>query len=191
VQNNRVSAEDSASDSSFKSFPWMKLALFGGLALLVGGGIYMTSRLGSALQFHPAGTEATARTAEGDWRVERPSEVGPALPVYPEASLVLGGRGGIPTGPKHNQSEVYTTIYHSTDPSEFVNDWYLKHLGPEFAANSGADRQIPGILLDASISGKDTTFVGERGDQVRIVAIATDSTGTEIKLVRSTIHESQ
>jgi hypothetical protein len=169
----------------------MKLAAFGGLALLVGGGIYMTSRLGSALQFHPAGTEATVRTADGDWRVERPSEEGPGLPVYPEASLVLGGRGGVPAGPKHNQTEVNTTIYHSSDPSEFVNDWYLKHLGPEFAPNSGADRKIPGILLDASISNKDITFVGERGDQIRIVAIATDPTGTEIKLVRSTIHESQ
>jgi hypothetical protein len=191
VQNNLVSAKDSASDSSFKSLPWIKLAAFGGLALLVGAGIYMTSNLGRALQFHPAGTEATVRTADGDWRVERPSEEGPGLPVYPEASLVLGSRGGVPAGPKHNQSEVYTTIYHSSDPSEFVNDWYLKHLGPEFAPNSSTDRQIPRILLDASITDKDITFVGERGDQVRIVAIATDSTGTEIKLVRSTIHEGQ
>ena len=151
----------------------------------------MTSHLGRALQFHAASSEATVHTGDGDWRVERPSEVGPGLPVYPEASLVLGGRSGLPTAPKHNQAEVYTTIYHSTDPSEFVDDWYLKHLGPEFAPSNGADQEIPGILHDASISDKDVTFVGERGDQIRIVAIAMDSTGTEIKLVRSTKRESQ
>jgi hypothetical protein len=189
MQNNRVLAKDSASDSSFKSLPWMKLALSCGLALLIGGGIYMTSHLGRALQFYTPSSEGTVRTGDGDWRVERPSEVGPGLPVYPEASLVLAERGGLPTGPKHNQAEVYTAIYHSTDPSEFVNDWYLKHLGPEFAPNSGSDQEIPGILLDARISDKDVTFVGERGDQIRIVAIAVDSTGTEIKLVRSTKRE--
>lgn len=191
MQNNRVSPKDSASDSSFKSFPWMKLALSCGLALLVGGGIFMISHLGRALQFHTASSEATIHTGDGDWRVERPSEVGPGLPVYPEASLVLGGRGGLQTTPKANRAKVYTTIYHSTDPSEFVDDWYLKHLGPEFAAGNGTDQEIPGILHDASISDKDTTFVGERGDQIRIVAITTDSSGTEIKLVRSTRRESQ
>jgi hypothetical protein len=191
VQNNRVSPKDSASDFSFKSFPWMKLALSCGLALLVGGGIYMTSHLGRAVQFHIASSDATIHTGDGDWRVERPSQIGPGLPVYPEASLVLGGRGGLQATPKHNRAEVYTAIYHSTDPSEVVDDWYHKHLGPEFAPSNDADQEIPGILHDASISDKDVTFVGERGDQIRIVAIAMDSTGTEIKLVRSTKHEGQ
>jgi hypothetical protein len=188
VQKNRVLAKGSApgSSSSSKSLLWVKFTLFCGLVLLLSGGIFMTSRLGHALQFHASGNEATVRTGDGDWRVERPNEVGPGLPVYPDARLVLSGRSGLPTAPKHNQADVYTAIYYSTDPSEFVDNWYLKHLGPEFAHSNSADQEIPGILLDASISDNDIAFVGERGDQVRMVAIAPDSTGTKITLVRFT-----
>ena len=151
----------------------------------------MTSRLGRALKFHNLSNEATVHTGDGDWRVERPSEVGPGLPVYPDAWLVLPGPSGFPTAPKHPQAEVYAAVYHSTDPSEFVNNWYLKHLGPEFVRSNSADQAIPGILLDASISDSDITFVGERGDQISIVAIAMDSTGTKITLVRATKRKTQ
>jgi hypothetical protein len=107
------------------------------------------------------------------------------LPVYPDAGLVLPG-GNSPAVPKNKQSDVYAATYYSSDPSEFVVTWYTKHLGPEFTRATSADQEIPAILRDASIADNDITFVGERGDQIRIVAIATDANGTKITLLRST-----
>jgi hypothetical protein len=186
MQNTRSSAKAIApeSGSSSESLFWVKLALSCGLALLLGGGIFMASRLGHALQFRAAGNESTIHTADGDWRVERPNEVGPGLPVYPDAGLVLPGGGSAPA-PRNNHPDMYTATYYSTDPSEFVGNWYLKHLGPEFARANSADPELQPILRYASIGDNDVTFVGERGDQISVVAIATDANGTKITLVRS------
>src|SRR5579872_3752582 len=171
------------------SLLWMKRGLSCGLALLLAGSIFMSSRLGHALQFRATANEATVRTAAGDWHIERPNEVGPGLPVYPDALLVLPGPSDPPTATKNSQGEVQTAIYYSTDPSEFVDTWYLEHLGPEFVRGSSSGKVIPdGVLSGASISNSDVAFVGERGDQIRIVAIATKSTGTKITLARSTTH---
>jgi hypothetical protein len=193
MQKSRALEKGSAlgPTSSSISLLWVKCAFSCGLALFLGGGIFMASHLGQALRFHATGSEATVRTGAGDWRVERPNEVGPGLPVYPDASLVLPGRGSLPTPPQHDHSDVYTATYYSTDPSEFVDNWYLKHLGPEFTRSNSAVQEIPGVLLEAGILEKNVTYVGERGDQIRIVAIAMDSTGTKITLVRSTKHQTQ
>jgi hypothetical protein len=191
VQKNQASATVLPQGVAFssKSFVWLKGAFVCGLALLLVGGMFMVSRISHALQFSAGGNEATVRTAAGDWRVERPSEVGPGLPVYPDSLLVLPERGSAPTAPKNNQVEVYSSIYYSTDSSDFVDDWYLKHLSPEFTrSNSPDDAGIAGILSDANISNSHISFVGERGDQVRIVAITSDSAGTKIALIRSTKH---
>jgi hypothetical protein len=187
MQNNRASIKIVAPESESPSewLFWVKIALSCGVALLLGGGIFMASRLGHALQFRAAGNETTIHTADGDWRVERPNETGPGLPVYPDAGLVLPG-GNSPTVPKNKLSDAYAANYYSSDPSEFVVNWYTKHLGPEFARANSADQEISAILRDASIADNDITFVGERGDQIRIVAIATDANGTKITLVRST-----
>ena len=173
-------------DSSFKSLFWMTVALTCGLGLLFGVGMFMASRVGRALQFRAAGVELTLHTPAADWLVEKPNQIGPGLPVYPDASLVLPQEDARSTKLRNNQAEVQTATYHTSDPQDFVDNWYLKHLGPEFVRNNSADKGIPDLLSDARISNNDITFVGGRGDQVRIVAIAQDSTGTNIKLVRFT-----
>jgi hypothetical protein len=191
---NRDTAETLAprGASHSKSLLWIRLGLCCGLALLLGGGMFMSSRLGHALQFRAISNEATVRTAAGDWHIERPNEVGPGLPVYPDAWLVLPGLGDPPAAAKNNHAEVETAVYYSSDPSEFVDNWYLKHLGPEFVRGSSSSGAIPDdVLSDASISNSDVAFVGERGDQIRIVAIAAKSTGTKITLARSTTRTAQ
>jgi hypothetical protein len=164
----------------------MKVALASGLGFLLGGGIFMVSRVGHALQLPAVGEELTLRTPTGDWRVERPNEVGPGLPVYPDAKLVLPGQSVRPAAPKNNQAPAQTAIYYTNDPSEFVGDWYMNHLGSEFVRSNFAARAIPDAPSDLQISDTDITFVGERGDQVRIVTIAADPTGAKITLVRYT-----
>jgi hypothetical protein len=191
---NRESAKSRAPRSAMYSgsLLWMRLGLCCGLALLLAGSMFMSSRLGHALQFRATVNEATVRTAAGDWHVERPNEVGPGLPVYPDASLVLPGLDDPPATTKNSQAEVQTAIYYSSDSTEVVDNWYLEHLGPEFVRGNSSGWAIPDdVLSGASISNNDVAFVGERGDQIRIVAIATKSTGTRITLARSTTRTSQ
>jgi hypothetical protein len=174
---------------SSNSLVGLKIVFFCGLGLVLGGGIFMASRMSHALQFSNVTSEATVRTTAGDWQVERPSEVGPGLPVYPDALLVLPGHGSAPAAPKNNRAEVHSSVYYSADPNDLVDNWYVEHLGSEFTHNTTTDEGgIAGILSDASVSNSHSIFVGQRGDQVRIVAIASDSTGTRITLVRSTKH---
>lgn len=78
-------------DSAYsKSLFWMVLALCIGLGVLVGGAFFTASRILKALHA-PSGEGQAIHTAGGDFRLQRPDEVGPGLPIYPGALLVLQG----------------------------------------------------------------------------------------------------
>ena len=81
----------SGESSSSKSLFFMMAAMFCGFGILIGGGLLMTSRVIHALQLRSEGDKSIVRTPLGDYRVEKAKEVGPGLPVYPQASLVLPG----------------------------------------------------------------------------------------------------
>lgn len=74
---------------------------------------------------------------------------------------------------------------------EIVEGWYLGHLGAEFVRHDAGDKVFPGAFREARISDDYVTFVGERSEQVRIAAMAPDSTGTTITLVRFSKHAGQ
>jgi hypothetical protein len=44
---------------------------------------------------------------------------------------------------------------------------------------------LPENFRDAHISDEDIAFIGERGNQVRVVALSQDDAGTKITLLRS------
>jgi hypothetical protein len=44
---------------------------------------------------------------------------------------------------------------------------------------------LPEVFHESHISDDDITFVGERGDQVRVVSLATEDMGTKITFLRS------
>ena len=141
----------------------------------------MSSRLARAVQIHPAANDQVIRTPGGDWRIERPNEIGPGLPVYPEASLVLPDHSARSAEPKGRPAELQSVAYHTSDPSDVVESWYVGHLGPEFVRNAGESlSDVPTGVLPPK---NDTTFIGKRGNQIRIAAITADATGTQITLV--------
>lgn len=177
--------------SSSKSLLWMMIALFCGLGILLGGGIFTASRVLRSMQFRAMGEKLTVHTPAADLRVEKTNEVGPGLPIYPHASLVLPGENVGTATPGGNQAEVQAVTYHTNDIRDIVESWYLGHLGAEFVRHDAGDKVFPEAFREARISDDYITFVGERSEQVRIAAMAPDSTGTKITLVRFTKHAGQ
>jgi len=161
----------------------MMIAMTCGFCVLLGGGLLMASRVINALGLRAGSDKTTVRTPLGEFRVEKAKEVGPGLPVYPAATLVLPGSAAAP--PSDDQPQVLASTYHTNSSREYVVNWYLEHLSPEFARQDSGPKKLPEAFRDSHISDDDITFVGERGDQIRVVALALDDMGTKITLLRS------
>jgi len=139
----------------------------------------------NALGLRAGSDKTTVRTPLGEFRVERAKEVGPGLPVYPAASLVLRGSAAAHLPLNDDQPQVIASTYHTNSSREYVANWYLGHLSPEFARQDSGPKKLPEAFRDSHISDDDIAFVGERGDQVRVVSLSTEDTGTRITLLRS------
>jgi hypothetical protein len=179
-------AEGSASgnSSSSKSLMWMMIGLFVGLAVLLAAGLFLASRVVRSLGLTAASAKDTVRTPGGSFRLEKETEVGPGLPVYPRASLVVPGDDEATAAIKQAQNGIQTSTYHTTDVRDFVDEWYGKHLSPEFTRRDAGAKPVPAIFNDTSVSDSDITFVAERDQMVRVVALSLDSGGTKISLIR-------
>ena len=174
----------SGNSSSSKSLMWMMIGLFIGLAVLLAGGLFLASRVVRSMGLSAASARDTVRTKGGSFRLERETEVGPGLPVYPRSSLVVPDDDAAGTAIKQAQNGIQTSTYHTTDTREFVDEWYSKHLSPEFTRRDAGDKPVPAIFNDARVSDSDIAFVAEREQMVRIVALSLDSGGTKISLIR-------
>jgi len=163
---------------------WMMIALFVGLGLLLAGGLFVAGRVVRSLGLSAARAKDTVRTPEGTFRLQKEAEVGPGLPVYPRASLVVPDDDAAAAAIKQAQNGIETSIYHTTDLRDYVDTWYTGHLSPEFTRHSPGDKSGPTILSDAHVSDEDITFVAERDQMVRVVSLSPDSGGTRISLIR-------
>ncbi|PYU74312.1 MAG: hypothetical protein DMG49_04900 [Acidobacteria bacterium] len=179
------STSASGGASSSKSLLFMMIAMTCGFCVLLGGGLLMASRVINALGLRAGSDKATVRTPLGEFRVERAKEVGPGLPVYPAATLVLPGSAAAHLALHEDQPQVLASTYHTNTSREYVVNWYLEHLSPEFARQDSGPKKLPQAFRNSHISDDDIAFVGERGDQIRAVALTLDDTGTKITLLRS------
>jgi len=178
----------SSGGSSSKSLLFMTVAMTCGFCILLGGALLLTSRVVHALGLRAGSDKTTVRTPIGDFRVEKAREVGPGLPVYPAATLVLPGAAAAAAAhPALNDDEpqVLASTYHTNSSREYVLSWYLEHLSPEFTRQDPGPKTLPEAFRNSRISDDDIAFVGERGDQMRVVALALDESGTRITLLRS------
>jgi hypothetical protein len=162
----------------------MMLAMTCGFCVLLGGGLLMASRVIGALGLRAGSDKTTVRTPLGEFRVEKAGEVGPGLPVYPAATLVLPG-AAVHTLSSDDRPQVIASTYHTNSSREYVATWYVEHLSPEFVRQDTGPKKLPEAVRDSRISDDDIAFVGERGEQVRIVALSIDDMGTKITLLRS------
>jgi hypothetical protein len=164
----------------------MMIAMFSGVAVLLGGGMFMASRILHSMELRAAGDNTTIRTPLGDFRTERQSNVGPVLPVYPGAALVLPGDDALAAALRNRaHAQVLTTTYHTLGSRDSVASWYAEHLGPEFTRHFGtAELQNGELFRDANIANTDIVFEGERAGQLKLVALVDDRGGTKITLAR-------
>jgi hypothetical protein len=174
----------SGNSSSSKSLMWMMIGLFTGLAMLLAGGLFVASRVVRSMGLSAASAKDTVRTRGGSFRLERETEVGPGLPVYPRSSLIVPDDAAAAAAVKQAQSGIETSTYHTTDTRDFVDEWYSKHLSPEFTRRDAGDRPASMTFSDTPVSDSDIAFVAEREQMVRIVALSIDSGGTKISLIR-------
>jgi len=163
----------------------MMIAITCGFCVMLGVGLLMASRVIGALGLRAGSDKTTVRTPLGEFRVEKAKEVGPGLPVYPAAILVLPGAAAAHVSANDDQPQVISSMYHSNSSREYVANWYVEHLSPEFVRQDAGPKKLPEAFRDSRISDDDIAFVGERGDQIRVVALATDDMGTKITLLRS------
>src|SRR6266478_7747425 len=158
------SSSSSGGASSSKSLLFMMIAMTCGFCVLLGGGLLMASRVISALGLRSSTDKKTVNTPLGEFRMEKAKEVGPGLPVYPAATLVLAGRAAAHLPLSDDQPQVLSSTYHTNRSREYVANWYLEHLSPEFVRQDRGPKKLPEALRDAHISDDDIAFVGERGD---------------------------
>ena len=181
----KTTSSSSGGASSSKSLLFMMVAMTGGVCALLGGGVFMASRVIQAMQIRSGSDKSTVRTPIGDFRFEKAQEVGPGLPIYPQASLVLPGAGSNRVSLGDDAGQVVPSVYHTNASREFVATWYTEHLSPEFVRQESGPKKLPEVFQKSHIADDDVTFLGERGDQVRLVSLSMDDTGTKILLLRS------
>jgi hypothetical protein len=169
---------------SSKSFLWMMVALFSGMAVMLGGGLFLASRVVRTAGLGAANDGNTYHTRLGSLRVEREKQVGPGLPVYPHVELIVPEQDGAMKAAREAQDGITRTIYRTQDSSEFVEKWYLQHLTPEFKRRGPGESVLPEILAKLKIPDDNVAFLAQRDGQLRAVALAEDSTGVQISLIR-------
>jgi hypothetical protein len=174
----------SGNSSSSKSLMWMMIGLFTGIAILLAGGLFVASRVVGSMGLSAASAKDTVRTPGGNFRMEKEGEVGPGLPVYPRSSLIVPDDAASAAAVKEAQSGIHSSNYYTNDVRDFVDQWYSKHLSPEFTRREAGQKRLPAIFSEARISDTDIAFVAEREQMVRIVALSVDSDGTRISLIR-------
>jgi len=177
-------APASGESSPSKSLMWMMIAFFAGLAVLLGGGMFLASRISKVAGISASMSKDTRRTPGGSFRLEKESAIGPGLPVYPHASLIVPGETQAVEALQNAKKGIEEVTYHTTDTRDLVDDWYVKHLSNEFQRHDAGERPLPEVFQNARVSDSDIAFVAQRGPQVRVVALSLDASGTKIALIR-------
>ena len=164
---------------------WMMAALFTGLGILLGGGLFLANKVVRSVGISASTANSeTIHTAGGDFRLQSENQVGPALPVYPRGALELPGANAAQSRVKDLQKGVSVVTYHASDSRDFVDNWYSQHLAPEFTRHDPGEKPVPEAFQNTPVSETDIAFAAERGALARIVALAMDGSGTRISLIR-------
>jgi hypothetical protein len=163
---------------------WMMLALFAGLGGLLAAGLFVASRAVRSMGLSAASARDTIRTPGGAFRLQKETEIGPGLPVYPRASLVVPDEQTAAAAIKQAQEGMEVSTYQSSETRDFVDGWYMKHLSAEFTRHEPNSKLEGAVYIDAHVLDSDIVFVAERENKMRVVALSENPSGTKILLIR-------
>jgi hypothetical protein len=74
------------------------------------------------------------------------------------------------------------------DARDFVDRWYAEHLSPAFTRHEAGETPQPDVFHEVRVSENDIAFLAERGEQIRIISLSADATGTTITLIQTHSH---
>jgi len=160
------------------------VGFFSGIGVLLGGGMFVASRVVHSLGLSASSDKGTLRVPGGAMRLQKESEMGPGLPVFPGATLVLPSEAATKETLQEARNGQSTVTYRAADSRAVIDNWYTSHLGPEFTRHEAGENPQANVLRELHVLDADIAFVAERNRQVRVVALSLDSDGTKISLIR-------
>ncbi|HUI75423.1 MAG TPA: hypothetical protein VLX32_10775 [Candidatus Acidoferrum sp.] len=174
----------SGGSSSSKSLMWMTAALFAGMAVLLVGGLFLAGRVVRSYGIRASLGSTTVQTKQGTYRLEREREVGPAVPMYPHASLVVPDDDAAVQAAKDAENGIARVTYESDDSRDFIDKWYQDHL-PQGFERHDAETPRTEILMAAGVQDSDIAFGATKNGHTRVVVLSEMTGGTtKISIVR-------
>ena len=161
------------------------LGLLGAAAVIfVLGALVVAHYIVKDVRISRDATQVEIRTPAGELSVRKGAVKETGLPVYPGATPLESGAKLDITTPDEEKVGVTVAKYRTSDPLDKVDAWYREHLGREF------EREGPGIKVrtvhaqGVSVKSEDVSFVSDKDDLVRVVALRKTLKGLEIALAR-------
>lgn len=173
----------SSGSSSSKSLMWMTAALFAGMAVLLVGGLFLATRVVRSLGIRNSLGSGSVQTQRGTYRLEREREVGPPVPMYPHAALVVPGDDAAEQSVKDGESGITRVIYQSEDSRDFIDKWYQDRLPQGFERHDSEAPRTKEMLI-AGVPDKAIAYDAIKGAHTRILALTENLGGTQISIIR-------
>ncbi|MGH9748151.1 MAG: hypothetical protein ACRD59_18800 [Candidatus Acidiferrales bacterium] len=160
---------------------WIIAIVAGGFVVVVLCGLLLAGMFIRRVHVKESGKQVEIETPAGSLRVNGDQAHATGLPVYPGAeqvqsegsSVELSAAGGAGLG-------IATEKYMASADLDEVTEWYQQHLGPGYhRGERGSATHHEHVSSSADVS-----FVYDKGDTTRIVALTKKSDGIEIELVR-------
>jgi hypothetical protein len=170
---------------------WILGIVAAGIIVMVLCGLMVAGLFIRHLKIKSSGDKVAIETPAGSISVNGGTPHATGLEVYP---------GAVPSSDNKSASVnlsandtgigIATEQYQTKDPIDFVQAWYKKHLGADFHLETGGDSSMHSNGA-VKLNDDDVSFVDDRHNGVRAVALKKISSGTEITLVRVGKKETQ
>src|ERR1700685_4159220 len=163
---------------------WILGIVAAGIIVMFLFGVTLAGLFIHHLKVRNSGDKVDIQTALGALSVDKGGPHVTGLEIYPGASPSSDDKGAnVNLSANDTAVGIATEQYETKDPIDFVQAWYKKHLGPDFHFETGKDSSIRSNGA-VKLNDDDVSFVDDRHNGVRVVALKKTSSGTEITLVR-------
>ena len=143
------------------------------------------------LKIKGSGDKVAIETPVGSISVNGGTPHATGLEIYPSAVPSSDNKSAsVNLSASDTGIGIATEQYETKDPIDFVQAWYKKHLGPDFHLETGKGSSMHSNGA-VKLNDDDVSFVDDRHNGVRVVALKKSSSGTEITLVRVGKKETQ